>query len=405
MRKITADHIFPVSSPSIEKGVLIIDEKGNIQKIDKREDHDPVSLEYHKGAIVPGFINTHCHLELSHMKGVAPTGTGLIPFISTVVKHRDVPQEQIDAAIEQADQEMYDGGIVAVGDISNKVDTAATKSKSPIRYYTFVEMFNFLHDDWAQKTFDDYWQVFEKQSGENGNRKSAVPHSPYTVSSKLFELINKANSKLKTQNSKLTVSLHNQETPHEDQFFLTKEGAFLDFYKGFGIDIDHFKATGKRAIYYAMKHMDPSQRTLFVHNTMTTEEDIKAAHAWGAINQQSTINNVFWATCANANLYIENRMPDYRRFIDNGAKMTIGTDSLTSNWQLSVLEEMKTIARFQSYIDFETLLKWATLNGAEALGFEDDLGSIEVGKTPGLNLLSIDPDLTLNSDTTVKRLL
>ena len=85
-----------------------------------------------------------------------------------------------------------------------------------------------------------------------------------------------------------------------------------------------------------------------------------------------------------ANLYIENRLPNYRYFLDSGARVTLGTDSLTSNWQLSILEEMKTIARFQSYVPFEALLRWATLNGAEALGFADTLGSLEPGKTPGL---------------------
>jgi len=399
MHKITADYIFPVSSKPIKNGVVVVDDDGEILALDKREDHDPASLEIHNGVIVPGFINTHCHLELSHMKGVAPTGTGLIPFISTVVKHRDVPQEQVDEAIEKADQEMWDAGIVAVGDISNKTDTAATKAKSPIRYYTFVEMFDFLTNDMAQKTFDGYWEVYKNQSGEGNNRKSAVPHAPYTVSPKLFELINQANGTPASNGGQhSTVSIHNQETPHEDQFFLTKEGALVDFYTGFGIDLSSFQANGKRAIYYAMQHMDPSQRTLFVHNTMTTNEDVKAAHDWGG-------GNVFWATCANANLYIENRMPDYRRFIGNGAKMTIGTDSLTSNWQLSVLDEMKTIARFQSYLDFETLLKWATLNGAEALGFADDLGSIEVGKTPGLNLLSLDGRLVLDDRTELVRII
>ncbi|MCB0663517.1 MAG: amidohydrolase family protein, partial [Saprospiraceae bacterium] len=127
------------------------------------------------------------------------------------------------------------------------------------------------------------------------------------------------------------------------------------------------------------EHMDPKQRTLFVHNTMTTVEDIEAATKWN--------KNIYWATCPNANLFIENRMPNYQRFLDTNAKVTIGTDSLTSNWQLSIVEEMKTIAKFQSYVDFDTLLQWATLNGAEALGFEDELGSIEKGKTPGLVLL------------------
>ena len=90
--------------------------------------------------------------------------------------------------------------------------------------------------------------------------------------------------------------------------------------------------------------------------------------------------------------------------MDADAKMTIGTDSLTSNWQLSILDEMKTIAKYQSYIPFETIIRWATLNGAEALGFEKDLGSLEVGKTPGLNLLNLGDDFLLSSKTEVKRL-
>jgi cytosine/adenosine deaminase-related metal-dependent hydrolase len=141
---------------------------------------------------------------------------------------------------------------------------------------------------------------------------------------------------------------------------------------------------------------------------MTQPEEIRAAHEWSTpspISPFPNSPNIYWATCPNANLYIENRLPNYRHFLDTGAKVCIGTDSLTSNWQLSVLEEMKTIARFQSYVNFETLLRWATLNGAEALGFEQELGSIEVGKTPGLNLLDMEADLVLRSATTVKRLL
>ncbi|MEO1260851.1 MAG: amidohydrolase family protein [Bacteroidota bacterium] len=398
MRKITADHLFPVNQPPIEKGVVIVDEKGRIQKIDNRENHDPASLEVHKGIIVPGFINTHCHLELSHMKNVAPTGTGLMKFITTVVQQRDVPQAKIDAAIEKADREMQAAGIVAVGDISNKADTAPVKKKSPIRYYSFVEMFDFLNNDMAQQTFDGYFKVFKKQANGRGNKKSIVPHAPYTVSPKLFELINAANRPPATaRRAQLTISIHNQETPGEDLLFQKKKGALVDFYKGFGMPLKQFKRTGKNSIYYAMEHMDPTQRTLFVHNTLTTAEDIKNAHAWS--------DHVYWATCANANLYIENRLPDYQSFIENNAKLTIGTDSLTSNWQLSVLEEMKTIQRFQSFIDFSTMLKWATLNGAEALGYEKQLGSIQKGKTPGLNLLNVGRDLKLKSSTRVKKLI
>ncbi|HUR31557.1 MAG TPA: amidohydrolase family protein, partial [Saprospiraceae bacterium] len=96
--------------------------------------------------------------------------------------------------------------------------------------------------------------------------------------------------------------------------------------------------------------------------------------------------------CPNANLYIENRLPRYASFIEADARMTIGTDSLTSNWQLSVLEEIKTIAKYQSIIPFDMLLQWATWNGAKALGKDDLFGSLEKGKSPGLLNLKFDPD-------------
>lgn len=387
MRKVTADSIYPVNQAPIEDGVVVLDEQGTVLDITDRSVHESASLERYNGVIVPGFVNTHCHLELSHMKGVAPTGTGLLPFLNTVVSQREVSMEEILDAIDRADQAMWEAGIVAVGDICNKLDTQVTKSKSPIRYYSFVEMFDFMLDQNATTSFEQYKAVFEKQSTDNGNKKSAVPHAPYTVSKTLFQLINGLNTDIGT------VSIHNQETAHENNYFLTKSGGFLDFFKGFNVPVDNFNATGKTSIHYAIENMDAKHKTLFVHNTMTQKSDIEAANQWS--------DQVFWVTCPNANLYIENRLPNYQLFLDKNAQMTIGTDSLTSNWQLSVLEEMKTIRKYQSYVPFDTLLQWATKNGATALGYESEIGTIEVGKTPGINLLS---DINLDEKTTVRKL-
>lgn len=392
MRKITANYIFPVSSAPIKNGVVEVNENGQIVKIGTKTDYDAAELESYEGVIIPGFINTHCHLELSHMKGKVDTGTSLIPFITGVVTQRGASMEEIHGAIATAEQEMIDGGIVAVGDISNVTDTFPQKNKGNLRYYTFVEFFDFLQDQNTQAEFDKYKAVFDELELVNGSQKTCVPHAPYSVSTKLFELVNAANPTQKGA----TISIHNEETPPENELFLSGTGGFVDFYGGFGIDLSAFKPTGKTSIHYAIEHMNPDQKTLFVHNTLTSAEDIIAANKWS--------KNVYWATCPNANLYIENRLPNYKLFIDSDVKMTIGTDSLTSNWQLSILEEMKTIARFQSYVPFETMLKWATLNGAEALGFDTDLGSIEVGKTPGLSLLNLGEDLKLTADTTVKKL-
>jgi aminodeoxyfutalosine deaminase len=350
--------------------VVYDDTDGKILSIDNSSDHDVASVRCVSGMITPGFINTHCHLELSHMKDVAPTGTGLLPFLHTVVSKRDIPQEQIDQAIIDADLEMYNNGIVACGDISNKSDTAAVKSKSRISYYTFVEMFDFLQPSMTAATIDQYRLVMKAQSDHGHNRKSYVPHAPYTVSSGLFDFINRHNA------AGTTISIHNQEVAHENELFLTGTGGFKDFFTGFGMSMDDWKPINKTSIHYTIAHLAPHFRTLLVHNTMSTRQDVELAYAWN--------KDIYWATCPNANLYIENRLPDYKVFLDTGAQVTIGTDSLTSNWQLSIWEEIRTILRYQSYLTLETVLTWATINGARALQYDDRLGSIEIGKQPGL---------------------
>ena len=392
MKKISADWVSPVLSEPVKNGVVICDDAGKIIAIESRDGHDSATLEIHSGVITPGFINTHCHLELSHMKGVVDTGTGLIPFITNVVTKREATREILDEAIRKAEREMLEGGIVALGDISNSTDTFAVKAHGRMRYHTFIEMFDFLQETGTQKALDDWSAVAAQIDLAPGSAMSYVPHAPYSVSPGLFAGINARNT-----TSNMTVSIHNQETPPENELFRSKTGGFIDFYKGFGISLDGFEATGKSSIYYAFEHMNPHQRSLFVHNTLTTRAEIDAASEWS--------QHVYWATCPNANLYIENRLPNYAAFIDAGARMTIGTDSLTSNWQLSILEEMKTIARFQRFVPFHTLLRWATLNGAEALGFDDSLGSIQPGKRPGLLLLSgMGDNWELGADVSVKRL-
>lgn len=376
----TAPWVYPITASPIKDGIVGIGANGKVTAV-----LDPAHPTFtapaaapqkHDGILIPGFINTHCHLELSHLAGKSQTGKTLLPFLIDVISLRDVPQEEIDAAIEQHDAYMWEQGVQAVGDICNKTDTAAVKRKSNIRYYSFVEMFDFLQPDRAEASFAGYKAVYDGQAGiESGNSKSAVPHAPYTVSNPLYELINGLND------GSETVSIHNEETMAEDELFRAGTGGFLPFFEGFGATLAHFRPIGKGSIFHAMQQMDPTKRTLFVHNTLTTPEGIEAATAWAQ-------NGVYWATCPNANLYIENRLPRYDRFIAAGAKMTVGTDSLTSNWQLSILEELRTISKFQSYVPFDTLLTWATINGAEALQFDAELGSLEVGKTPGLLVLS-----------------
>jgi cytosine/adenosine deaminase-related metal-dependent hydrolase len=370
MKYFSADYILPISSGPIKDGVVVLDDQGCIDAIGLRSDYKSADIDHYEGILMPGMINTHCHLELSHMKGKCPTGTTLIPFITNVVKMRDFDQDVIQEKIIEEDKNMWDAGIQAVGDISNKLDTAEQKKRSPISYYTFVEMFDFMQSAATEATIEQYRNVYKDQAHESGNKRSFVPHAPYSVSEGLFDFINRANP------DNATISIHNQETLDEELLFADGSGRFPDFFKGFNVSLDGFTPLKKTSIHYALQHMTPKKKNIFVHNTLTTKSDIAAAHNWSS--------DVYWATCPNANLYIENRLPHYQNFLDSNAKMTIGTDSIMSNWQLSIWEEIKTIKKMQSYVPLTDLLTWATINGAEALGYQKSMGTIEVGKKAGL---------------------
>lgn len=375
MKKISADLILTNTGEPIKDGLIIFNEEDGVIHDILLSTDGVGDVQKYNGILIPGYINVHCHLELSHLKGAIPTGTGLIPFINGVMSLRDYPKEIIDEKIAVADRDMWEAGIVAVGDISNQLDTFQTKKNSRIRYYTFVEMFDLLQEEQAEESFGRYQSVYDQQVATGHHKKSMVPHAPYSVSSKLWKLLHGVHQ------SGETISIHNQELAAENEFSKHGTGEFVEFYKNIGMSLEHFEPSGKTSIHTIIDHLSPEVRALLVHNTMTTVEDIQSA--------QHAIGQTFWATCPNANLYIENKLPNYQKFLDAGAKVCIGTDSLSSNWQLSIYEEMKTIKKYQSYVPDEEIIKWATIHGAEALGY-DDLGVLAAGTSPGINHIDVE---------------
>ncbi len=370
MKIYTADKVYPIDQPPITDGYVALRDDGTIDTVGSQSDLPTTDMINLDGWLVPGLVNAHCHLELSHLVGKVDTGTGLLPFLQKVVTLRDVDESVILQAIADQDAYMYEHGIVAVGDICNTDHTLHTKTQSSIRYYSFVEMFDFMQDGMTESTFAKYKEVYDAYRSDHKDKKSCVPHAPYTVSNGLYTAINGVNQPGDT------VSVHNQETPPENELFIHGTGGFHDFFGQFGFSYPPNVATGQPSIYTLMDRMDARCKTLMVHNTLTTTSDIQAAHAWS--------DEVYWATCPNANLYIENRLPDYQVFQANDAQVCIGTDSLTSNWQLDIWQEVKTLLRYKSYLSVEEVLQWATLNGARALSMDDQLGSLTPGKKSGL---------------------
>jgi len=366
----SADRILSPKGKWVEQQVIITDESGTILDMAGRDHFEAAQINHRPGALVPGFINAHCHLELSHMKGMIPTGTGLVPFIKTVVTQRGASEQLILEAIKKADDEMQQAGIVAVGDISNGADSFTVKGTSSLRYYTFIEVFDFMQPKLAGEHFAKAKDLYRQLESIAAEQLAIVPHAPYSVSNDLFRMLSEE------ARSHSRFSIHNQELREEDRMFETGESELIDFFESVGVDMGHFQATGKTSLQYTLRHSKREIPILFVHNTQTTAADM--AHA------QQKLNQTYWVSCPNANLYIENQLPDYEAFIEQKACIALGTDSLASNWQLSILEEIKTLRRYKSFLPSLQLLQWGTLNGAKALGFEKELGSLEKGKRPGI---------------------
>jgi aminodeoxyfutalosine deaminase len=337
------------------------------------------------GILSPGFINCHCHLELSHMKDVIAEGTGLIDFVMQVVSQRHFAEEEILAAIEKAEDEMLDNGIVATGDICNNALTIKQKLKGRIWYHNFIEASGF-HPQVAAQRFErstGFFAAYAQLYSIPVESNSIVPHAPYSVAEELWEkIIHFPGNHLMT--------IHNQETAAENELFKTKTGGFLGLYEKMGIDSSFFKPSGKSSLQTYLPKFLQNQSVILVHNVYTSDEDILFA--------KNSNRKLYWCLCPNANQYISNRLPVIDKLMKHDCDIVLGTDSLASNHQLSILSEMKTIHDYFPSIGIATLLKWATSSGARALQVDALLGSFGKGKKPGVLLIN-------NELSVVKRLI
>ena len=368
-QKFQATQIFTGTELLEDQLVLITQKDGTIEALVGIEDAGD-ELQNFEGILSPGFINAHCHLELSHMKGMIAAHSGLQEFVKQIVGLRKVEDTIIQEAIRLAEDEMYNNGIVAVGDICNTLDTLSIKQKHKLAYYSFVELYDLdpTRSDDKINAGLKIQEAFE----QNCVRASLVPHAPYSVSFNLWKL-------LSNYFGAHTISMHNQETIDENEFFEKKSGSFLGMYERTKVSLDFFEATGLSSLQSVLPYFKNAARSILVHNSFTSASDIKAV--------QKEMPNSFWCLCPNANQYIEQTMPPIELLRASGAEIVIGTDSYASNWSLNIIDELKTIQKQFPSIPVSEMLGWATMNGARALQMEKGLGSFEKGKKPGIVLI------------------
>ncbi len=387
MLKYSADFILNTNGKLVPDHTLVVDEQGKVIDLITGSDSDTINYE---GILSPGFINTHCHLELSHLKNKIAKGTGLPGFISDIVRIRTNDSPEIDRAIIQTDERMWNEGIQGVGDICNTNHTFSTKQKSKILYHSFIELFNFKPAE-ASDTFNSGKVLYNEALASHRNA-SIIPHAPYSVTPDLFQLIT-----VHHKDHPAPWCMHNQESAAENELFSKATGELWNLFTAIGIEMSWLQTSGKNSLPSISKYFPQNSNMLFVHNTFTSRSDIDF------MKSANQMDKSWFCLCPKANLYIEKKLPAIDMMQESGCKLAIGTDSLASNDNLSLLEEIKTIHSAFKNIPIENLLTWATANGADYLGWKN-LGSFTKNSTPGILAISKAGLNHIHSDSSVQRI-
>lgn len=371
MRFLKANKIFDGKQWLPEGTLLAIDSQNRLKELLSESQIEKNNVEVFEGIITPGFVNTHCHLELSHLKNKIQKHTGIPEFGKQIISQRmtGFTKEQIYEHAVVADTEMWNNGIVAVGDISNGDDSFKIKQNSKIVYHTFVEILGLNPAN--QLLMFDYGLSILKQLEQLNLFGSLAPHAPYSTS---LELIKRIANYDKENN--LPLSIHNQETEEETKFFLGKDNDFKKLYDFLKLDISWFKAPECSSLEYFIEALN-QQNSILVHNTFSNKKDVELAAS----------KNCFFCFCPNANLYIENKLADFKLFQQHKNSICIGTDSLASNGGLDLLSEANSILKATNIFTLENILQMLTYNGASALNLSDNFGKLLVGKNTGLILI------------------
>ena len=391
MKSYSAQYTFTNAGPVLKRAVITASDDGTIINVEDTGGTLPErrSVEFHNGIIIPGFVNCHCHIELSCLRGSVPEGLGLPEFIRHIRSFRENSTGNIREAIASGDEQMFSEGIVLCGDICNTSDSFEIKKSGRIKYISLIEVFG-IDPEKAGKRMSEARKVSE-EADHLGIPWWFVPHSAYSLSLDLFRMLKES-----TSANKVT-SVHFMESPSEKEFLNNGSGALIESYKASGL-ISSGLRNVKDHVSAVLDEITPSGNLILVHNTFADRESVEKVKERGRL---------FWCICPRSNMYIEKKLPPVGMLMEEGCEIVTGTDSMASNHSLSILAELKLLQDSFPAIRLEELIRWATLNGARALSEEKLFGSIEPGKKPGLLLLKdVDiQNLRLLPGTSVCRLL
>jgi cytosine/adenosine deaminase-related metal-dependent hydrolase len=370
-RRVTAEYIY-TSGPSgvIRNGYVEYDEAdGTIVSVGECAEGEEIT----PGALAPGFVNGHCHIELSHLHGKFRKGTGMAGFIDQINELRDwAGREEKTRLVKVWMDKMWAAGVSAMADISNDDASFEVKKYHDMYTRTFLEVFgsepHMCEGVMAEVT------ALNELADKAGIDAAPTPHSCYTMSPELLSASAAAGL------AKGFLSYHSQESQEEEDLLRTGTGAMYENRKRSGMSTP--PVTGESSLKYFLQRLAAAadapyeQHILLVHNVCLEQEDIEAA--------KEKMKNVFWAICPLSNIFIHNALPPVGLMRENGLDIMLGTDSLSSNDDLDMVKEMYCLHANFPEVPMAEIITWATLNGARFLAKEDVMGSLETGKRPGI---------------------
>lgn len=374
--RISASYVYTLDSAEpIRNGFVEYDtESGQILSVGQCKDDE--TDEIMEGALVPGFVNAHCHVELSHLHKKFIKGTGMAGFIDQINALRDWAGRDKKAELVRVWMDkMWNDGVSAMADISNDDSSFDVKKSHRLYTRTFLEVFG-SEPEMCDGVMRDVREL-ERQAREAGIDAAPTPHSCYTMSPRL--LSESAAAGLDSG----FLSYHSQESQEEEDLLLHGSGAMYENRKRSGMSTP--PVTGESSLKYfidrlaAVRPAPYDGHILLVHNVCLSQDDIDSA--------RKVMKNVYWAVCPLSNIFIHNALPPIPLMRENGLDIMVGTDSLSSNDDLDIMKELVCLHENFPEVPTSELLLWACLNGAKFLKKDRELGSLTPGKIPGIVLV------------------
>lgn len=377
MKRFAAKYLYTLASPEpIVNGFVEVEEDGTILRtgVCANPSAEEVFLD---GVLCPGFVNAHCHVELSYMKGLFRKGTGMAGFIDQINALRDTQSlEDKVCKLSAAMDEMWDQGVVAMADISNCSDSFAVKQRHPMYTRTFLEVFGAVPQE-CEAVMEGVTRL-QEEARSYGLDAAPTPHSCYTMSPQLVTASSVAGLKSGF------LSFHSEESDEEEEMMRYGSGPMWDNRIANGIPTP--PVTGTSSLEYFLDRLKAGVpvpvegNVLLVHECCLSAEGVAAA--------KEVLRHPYLAVCPLSNLFIHKMLPPIPLMRESGIPICVGTDSLSSNDQLCMVDELYCLQQAFPEVPLGELLSWACRNGAAFLGKEDVLGTLEPGKKPGLVYIS-----------------